>query len=80
MMDDLINEELITTILNFLSNKISNPVIKEKLENEIVKPLTQLIIKGMYPYIITTIVIFALMFICIIGTFIILLSKKNKSI
>ena len=79
-MDDLINEELITTVLNFLSNKISNPVIKEKLENEIVKPLTQLIIKGMYPYIITTIVIFALMFICIIGTFIILLSKKNKAI
>ena len=68
--DDLLNNGL-----NYLIEKIHTPEINNKLQNELIKPLTQLIIKHMYPYLITAIVIIALMLICIIGTFILMLKK-----
>lgn len=77
-MDDIFNtDELINTGLNYLIEKINTPVINDKLQNELIKPLTQLIIKHMYPYLITAVVIFGLMFISIIGIFILMLNKPK---
>lgn len=75
-MDDLFNsDDIFMTILNYLTEKINTPQINDKIQDELIKPITQLIIKHMYPYMVTTIVIIALMFLCIIGTFILILKK-----
>lgn len=75
-MTDLFNtDELINTGLNYIIEKLNKPEINYKLQSELIKPLTQLIIKHMYPYLITVVVIIALMLICIIGTFILMLKK-----
>lgn len=75
-MDDLINtDEIFDYIINFLTKKINSPEINVKIQTEIIKPITQLIIDYIYPYFITTIVIICLMFFCIIGSFILLLKK-----
>lgn len=77
-MDDIFNtDELINTGLNYLIEKLHTPAINEKLQNELIKPLTELIIKHMYPYLVTAVVIVALMFISIIGIFILILNKKT---
>jgi hypothetical protein len=77
-MNDLFNtDELINNGLNYIIEKLHTPVINEKLQNELIKPLTELIIKHMYPYLITAVVIVALMFISIIGIFILILNKKT---
>jgi hypothetical protein len=77
-MDDIFNtDELINSGLNYLIEKIHTPLINEKIQHELIKPLTELIIKHMYPYLITTIVIIALMFISIIGIFILILNKPR---
>lgn len=78
-MSDLFDtDELINTGLNYIIEKLNTPVINNKLQNELIKPLTELIIKHMYPYLITAVIIVALMFISIIGIFILMLSKKSK--
>jgi|SaaInlStandDraft_7_1057024.scaffolds.fasta_scaffold298243_1 hypothetical protein len=78
-MDDLFStNELINNILNNIIEKIQTPEINLKIQNELINPLTKLLINHMYPYLITTVIIVFLMFICIIGTFILILSKKNN--
>lgn len=78
-MSDLFDtDELINTGLNYIIEKLNTPVINNRLQNELIKPLTELIIKHMYPYLITAVIIVALMFISIIGIFILMLSKKSK--
>jgi hypothetical protein len=77
-MDDLFNtDDLVYNVLNYLSEKLHTPSINEKIEIELIKPLTQLIIKHMYPYLITAVIIIALMFISIIGIFILMLNKRQ---
>jgi hypothetical protein len=77
-MDDIFNtDELLNTGLNYLIEKLHTPSINKKIQNELIKPLTELIIKHMYPYLITSAVIVALMFISIIGIFILMLNKRN---
>jgi hypothetical protein len=75
-MNDIFDtDELINNGLNYLIEKLNTPTINNKLQNELIKPLTQLIIKHMYPYLVTGVIIVALMFISIIGIFILMLKK-----
>ena len=79
-MNDIFDtDELINTGLNYLIEKLNTPTINMKIQNELIKPLTELIIKHMYPYLITAVIIVALMFISIIGIFILMLSKKTTN-
>ena len=75
MEDFFKSDDIFMTILNYITEKINTPEINDKIQDELIKPITQLIIKHMYPYMVTTIVIIALMFLCIIGTFILMLKK-----
>lgn len=77
MTDIFDTDDLINTGLNYLIEKLNTPAVNTKLQDELIKPLTELIIKHMYPYLVTGVIIVALMFISIIGIFILMLSKKN---
>ena len=65
-MEDIFNtDDLIHNGLNYLIEKLNTPKINEKIQKELIKPLTELIIKHMYPYLITAVVIITLMFLSI---------------
>ncbi len=75
MTDIFDTDELFNTGLNYIIEKLNTPSINEKMQNDLIKPLTELLIKHMYPYLITAVVIVSLMFICMIGIFILILKK-----
>ena len=66
-MNALINE-----LLDNIISEFNKPEIKIKITNELIHPIIDHFTKQLYPYIITTCIIIILMFLCIIGTFIIL--------
>ena len=68
-------ENLFETIILYLGNKIKEPYINDLLHSELIKPLTKLLISNLYPYLITAVIMVSLMFLGIIGTFILLLKK-----
>lgn len=66
-------DELLNNCLNYFIDKINNPIINNKIKYELIKPLTELLIKELYPYLLTAVIIVSLMFISIIGIFILIL-------
>jgi hypothetical protein len=68
-------KELVNQILELIIEEINTPSTKEKISNEIVSPFITYITKQLYPYLITTCIIFVLMFLCIISVLILILSK-----
>lgn len=68
-------KDLVNQILELIIEEINTPSTKEKISNEIVSPFITYITKQLYPYLITTCIIFVLMFLCIISVLILILSK-----
>ena len=68
-------KKLIFEILNQIKIELNNPDINEKLKNEFTDPFIKFILNQLYPYLLTTCIIFVLMFLCIISILIISLTK-----
>tara|TARA_B100000902_G_scaffold281372_1_gene267276 strand:+ start:322 stop:537 length:216 start_codon:yes stop_codon:yes gene_type:complete len=68
-------KKLIFEILNQIKTELNNPDINEKLKNEFTDPFIKFILNQLYPYLLTTCIIFVLMFLCIISILIICLTK-----
>lgn len=68
-------KKLILDILNHIKEEFNKPEINTKLKTEFTDPFIKFIISQLYPYLITTCIIFVLMFLCIISTLIICLKK-----
>ena len=64
MIDNLIDD-----ILNILVNKIKDKKYSDKLNAMIIDPMIMHILDKFYPYILTSIIIFSLIFILIICIF-----------
>ena len=72
--------ELVNDIINKIVSEINQPDTNLKIKTEIINPLVSYILQQLYPYLITTCVIFVLMFLCIITTLVLVLgSKKPQS-
>ena len=72
--------ELVNDIINKIVSEINQPDTNLKIRTEIINPLVSYILQQLYPYLITTCVIFVLMFLCIITTLVLVLgSKKTPS-
>ena len=75
ILRDLVNDIIIKIIA-----EINQPDTSQKIKAEIINPLVKYILEQLYPYLITTCVIFVLMFLCIITTLVLVLgSKKSQS-
>tara|TARA_B100000927_G_scaffold197248_1_gene159398 strand:+ start:382 stop:597 length:216 start_codon:yes stop_codon:yes gene_type:complete len=68
-------KKLIFEILNQIKTELNNPDINEKLKNEFTDPFIKFILNQLYPYLLTTCIIFVLMFLCVISILIISLTK-----
>ena len=68
-------KKLIFEILNQIKIELNNPDINEKLKNEFTDPFIKFILNQLYPYLLTTCIIFVLMFLCVISILIISLTK-----
>lgn len=68
-------KKLIFEILNHIRTELNNPDINEKLKNEFTDPFIKFILNQLYPYLLTTCIIFVLMFLCVISILIICLTK-----
>ena len=68
-------KKLIFEILNHIKIELDNPDVNEKLKNEFTDPFIKFILNQLYPYLLTTCIIFVLMFLCIISILIISLTK-----
>lgn len=68
-------KELVNQILELIIEEINNENTKEKINNEIVSPFIMYITKQLYPYLITTCIIFVLMFLSVVSVLILILSK-----
>jgi hypothetical protein len=73
LVKDLVNDILIKII-----SEINQPETSQKIKIEIINPLVSYILQQLYPYLITTCVIFVLMFLCIITTLILVLGNKKQ--
>jgi hypothetical protein len=58
--------------------ELNQPETSQKIKIEIINPLVSYILQQLYPYLITTCVIFVLMFLCIITTLILVLGNKKQ--
>ena len=68
-------KQLIFEILNQIKTELNNPDINEKLKNEFTEPFIKFILNQLYPYLLTSCIIFVLMFLCVISILIISLTK-----
>ncbi len=68
-------KKLIFEILSHIKTELNNPDINEKLKNEFTDPFIKFILNQLYPYLLTTCIIFILMFLCVISILIISLTK-----
>lgn len=75
MIDITDENDLFEYILEIITKKINSPEINKKIQHEIILPISNLFISHLYPYLISTIIVISLMFICILGTFILILKK-----
>ena len=73
LVKDLVNDIIIKII-----SEINQPETSQKIKIEIINPLVSYILQQLYPYLITTCVIFVLMFLCIITTLILVLGNKKQ--
>ena len=76
----MIIKELVDDILIKLINEINQPENTHKIKTEIINPFVKYILEQLYPYLITTCVIFVLMFLCIITTLVLVLGNKKQNI
>lgn len=68
-------KELVTQILELIIKEINEEETREKINDELIKPFIGYITKQLYPYLITTCIIFVLMFLSIVSVLILVLSK-----
>lgn len=72
-------KELVNDIIIKIISEINQPETNLKIKTEIINPFVSYILQQLYPYLITTCVIFVLMFLCIITTLILVLGNKKTS-
>lgn len=70
--------ELVNDVVLKIITEINQPETSQKIKLEIINPLVSYILQQLYPYLITTCVIFVLMFLCIITTLILVLGNKKQ--
>jgi hypothetical protein len=75
----MILRELVNDIVIKIISEINQPDTSHKIKTEIINPLVRYILEQLYPYLITTCVIFVLMFLCIITTLILVLGSKKSN-
>ncbi len=73
----MIIRELVNDIILKVITEINQPETSQKIKTEIIHPLVKYILQQMYPYLITTCIIFVLMFLCIITTLVLVLGSKK---
>lgn len=69
--------ELVNDVILKIITEINQPETSQKIKHEIVNPFVSYILQQLYPYLITTCVIFVLMFLCIITTLVLVLGNKK---
>lgn len=70
--------ELKTLVLNLIeeiTKELNEPDNQEKIKKDILEPFTMYVIKQMYPYLLSTVIVIFLMLLCIISVLIILIKK-----
>ena len=70
--------ELVNDVIIKIITEINQPETSQKIKLEIINPFVSYILQQLYPYLITTCVIFVLMFLCIITTLILVLGNKKQ--
>lgn len=70
--------ELVNDVVMKIITELNQPETSQKIKIEIINPLVSYILQQLYPYLITTCVIFVLMFLCIITTLILVLGNKKQ--
>ena len=68
-------DDLKTTVINECLNTLKREDVKDQLK-ELMKPLVDMIIAQLYPYIFLSIIFVSISFLLILGTFILLLRYK----
>lgn len=68
-------DDLKTTVINECLNTLKREDVKDQLK-ELMKPLVDMIITQLYPYIFLSIIFVSISFLLILGTFILLLRYK----
>jgi hypothetical protein len=68
-------DDLKTTVINECLNTLKREDVKNQLK-ELMKPLVDMIIAQLYPYIFLSIIFVSISFLLILGTFILLLRYK----
>jgi len=74
LVKDIVNDIMVKIIL-----EINQPETNLKIKTEIINPFVSYILQQLYPYLITTCVIFVLMFLCIITTLVLVLGNKKPT-
>ena len=75
----MIISELVNDIIFKIITEINQPENTQKIKTEIVNPFVKYILEQLYPYLITTCIIFVLMFLCIITTLVLVLGNKKQN-
>lgn len=70
--------ELVNDVILKIITEINQPETSQKIKHEIINPFVSYILQQLYPYLITTCVIFVLMFLCIITTLVLVLGNKKQ--
>ena len=70
--------ELVNDVILKIITEINQPETSQKIKHEIINPFVAYILQQLYPYLITTCVIFVLMFLCIITTLVLVLGNKKQ--
>ena len=70
--------ELVNDVILKIITEINQPETSQKIKHEIINPFVSYILQQLYPYLLTTCVIFVLMFLCIITTLVLVLGNKKQ--
>tara|TARA_B100001093_G_scaffold442958_1_gene444995 strand:+ start:91 stop:306 length:216 start_codon:yes stop_codon:yes gene_type:complete len=68
-------KQLIIEILNKIKLELDNPEVNSKIKEEFTDPFIKFILNQLYPYLLTTSIIFILMFLCVISILVICLKR-----
>ena len=68
-------KDLVSQIIELIIKELNEEATKEKINNEIVSPFIKYFTRQLYPYLITTCIIFVLMFLSVVSVLILILSK-----
>lgn len=69
------NNEFITFFLDMIISKIKEPDIQNKINNELIEPMIKKFIQNLYPYLLTAVIMMTMMFLSVLGLFILVLKK-----